>query len=166
MRVPKRKPGKYALQKIDHHITPEKYKRLKAELESLKKIKRPPAIKEVKRLASMGDFSENAAYQIAKGKLRSINNRILKVKDFLSRAEIIEPNPRSDSVSLGSTVTLELNGEKKKYQILGSAETNPSRGTISQNSPLGKALLGKKTGQQAEVQLPNKTTVYKIIKIE
>jgi len=166
MRTPKRKPGKYALEKKDFHITENKYNRLKAELERLEKIDRPPAIKEVKRLALMGDFSENAAYQIAKGKLRSINRRILKVKDFLNHAEIIRPGANKDVVGLGSKVTLESEGKEKKYQILGSAETNPERGIISQNSPLGKALLGKGAGQKVEIKLPKKTTTYKIIKIE
>lgn len=166
MRTPKRKPGKYAFQKIDYYITPEKYKRLKAELENLKKIKRPPAIKEVKRLALMGDFSENAAYQIAKGKLRSINNRILKIQDFLNNAEIISSSLNKDKVSLGNLVTLESEGKIINYQILGSAETNPEKGIISQNSPLGKKLLGKKIGEIVKTQRKNgqekKYTIKKI----
>lgn len=166
MRTLDRKKNKFARQKTDFHITQNKYERLKAELERLEKIDRPPAIKEVKRLALMGDFSENAAYQIAKGKLRSINRRILKVRDFLSHAEIIKPPPAGDVVVLGSRVTLDTGTKKRTYQILGSAETNPNKGVISHNSPLGKALLGKKTGQIVEIKLPQKTATYKIIRIE
>ncbi len=85
MRVPIRKPGNYTGLKQDPYITQEKYNKLKARLNRLKNIERHPAIKDVKEQAAFGDFSENAAYGIAKGKLRSINNRILKIEGYLNR---------------------------------------------------------------------------------
>ncbi len=166
MRTPKRKPHKYAFDKPDPHITKGKYDRLKTELERLKKVERPPTAREVKSLAELGDFSENAAYQIAKGKLRSINNRITKIEKFLNHAEIISFNKNSDKIGLGSTVTLEINDKRKTYKILGSRETNPAKGIISHNSPLGKSLMGKKKGDIVEVKIKDKFTEYKIIDIK
>ena len=166
MRVPIRKPGKYTHLKTDPNITEEKYKRLKNELKNLKEIKRPPAIREVKRLALLGDFSENAAYQIAKGKLRGINSRILKIEDRLVRAEIIRKPRNNKFIELGHFVTTEREGKKKTYQILGSSETKPGSGIISHLSPLGKKLIGKSVGDIVSINQSGKSIKYKIIKIE
>ncbi len=166
MRLPIRKPGKYTHLKSDPNITEEKYKRLESELEKLKRVERPPAIREVKRLALLGDFSENAAYQIAKGRLRSMNNRILKIEDRLVRAEIIRRPRNNKIIELGHFVTIEKSGQEKTYQILGSSETKPGSGIISHLSPLGKELIGKSIGDIMEINLPGKSTKYKITKIE
>ncbi|MFW5888556.1 MAG: GreA/GreB family elongation factor [Patescibacteria group bacterium] len=165
MRTIKRHSGRGGFKRPDPHITMEKYNKLKEELKELKEIERPPAIREVKRLAEMGDFSENAAYQIAKGRLRSINNRITKIKDFLSHAEIISAGKDNDKISLGSRVTLEINGEKRTYKILGSAETDPGKGIISHNSPLGKNLIGRAKGETVKVKVKDRFIEYKIIEI-
>ncbi|MEI7620735.1 MAG: GreA/GreB family elongation factor, partial [Candidatus Falkowbacteria bacterium] len=101
-----------------------------------------------------------------KSRLRSLNYRILDIEDLLKRAEIIEPNKNSDRVQLGNSVIVEINGKTKEYKILGSNETNPSTGIISHNSPLGVALIGKKLGDIAEVQLADRTVEYKIIEIK
>jgi len=164
MRVPIRKPGKYTNLKQDPHITREKFDELKAKLERLKKISQPRTIAEVKRLAADGDFSENAAYQIAKGRLRGINQGILETEDMLKRAIIIE-RKNNGTVQLGHIVTVEINGKQKTYQILGSSETDPSQGIISHNSPIGKSLIGRRVGEVVKVQLNNKNAEYKIVKI-
>ncbi len=166
MRVPTRKPGKYAHFKPDPHMTRKKFKDLERELERLKKGSRPKVIAEVQRLAADGDFSENAAYQIAKGRLRGINRRILEVENLLKRAQIIEPQANDGTVRLGSSVTVLANGKERIFQILGSAETDPAKGIISHNSPIGRALIGRKKGEQVEVLLADKTVYYKIIRIE
>ena len=166
MRVPIRKPGKYTNLKQDPHITREKFDELKAKLERLKKISQPRTIAEVKRLAADGDFSENAAYQIAKGRLRGINQGILEIEDMLKRAIIIERRQNTGIVQLGNIVTVEVNGKQKTYQILGSSETDPDRGVISHNSPIGKNLIGRRIGDSVKIQLNNKEIIYKIIKIE
>ncbi|MDP2830549.1 MAG: transcription elongation factor GreA [bacterium] len=166
MRVPIRKPGQYTHLKPDPHITEEKFKELKDKLEKLKKVSRPRAVKEVKRLALDGDFSENAAYQIAKGRLRGINQRIMEIEDHLKRAIIIKPQENKERVRLGHRVTIEAVGQEKTYLILGSSETNPKEGIISHNSPIGSALIGRKVGDRVKVQLANKEVEYKIIKIE
>ena len=148
MRTPQRKPGKYTGFKPDPHITLYKHKGLCDELERLKNIKQPKAIKEVKRLALDGDFSENHAYSMAKGRLRGMNQRILDIEDHLKRAIIIEPNSNTEEVGLGSQVEVKINNKIKVYQILGSSETDPKRGIISHNSPIGKALMNRKINEE------------------
>jgi transcription elongation factor GreA len=166
MRVPIRKPGKYTHSKPDPHITEEKFKELRSRLEKLKKFSRPRAAEEVKRLALMGDFSENAAYQIAKGRLRGINQRILDIEDHLKRAIIIKPAENKERVRLGHRVTILTAGKEKTYLILGSSETNPAEGIISHNSLIGSAMMGRKAGDKIKVTLAKKEVEYEIIKIE
>ena len=165
MRVPTRKSEKNNIQPLDPHITQKKYDELAAKLARLKKA-RPRLADEVKRLAEMGDFSENAAYQIAKGKLRGLNRHLTETEQMLNHAIIIVPQKNSSIVELGSRVAIEINGRQRIFQILGSAETDPASGVISQNSPIGQALLGCRIGEIIEVNLNNKTIKYKIIEIE
>lgn len=166
MRTPIRKPGKYTHLKPDPNITEEKFNELKEKMERLKKFSRPNATVEVRRLAEMGDFSENAAYQIAKGRLRGINQRILDIEDHLKRAVIIKPSKYINAIQLGCKATIEANGKLKTYLILGSAETDPLAGIISHNSPLGSALMGHKVGDIVKVRLNNKEVEYKVVGIE
>lgn len=165
MQLPFRKPGKYTHLKPDQNLTEAKYDDLKNKLERLK-FNRPGAANEVKRLAEFGDFSENAEYQIAKGRLRGINQGILEIEDHLRRAVIIKPNKNSGVVQLGSSVTIETAGQIKTYLILGSTEASPGRGIISSRSPIGSALIGKKIGDQIKIKLTDKVVEYEIIKIE
>ena len=167
MRVPIRKPGKYTNQKLDPYITKEKFNELQGKLKRLKDVSQPRTIAEVKRLASDGDFSENAAYQIAKGRLRGINQRILETEDLLKRAIIIECQSIDGVVRLGNFVKVEVSGKQRTYQILGSSETNPSQGVISHNSPIGKNLIGRRVGDIINVRLDTSREVkYKIIEIK
>lgn len=164
MQTPQRKPGIYAGQKPDPHLTEAKILELRNKLERLKKISQPKAREEVKRLAEMGDFSENAAYQIAKGRLRGMNQRILDIEDHLKRAILIQPG-KSDIVQIGSTVTVLVNEKLKDYLILGSSETDPMKGIISHNSPIGTALLGARVDDVRKVNLKEKTVEYRIVEI-
>lgn len=164
MQIPTRKPGKFTHIPTDYNITQAKYDELSQKLEKLKK-KQPKAIKDVEQLALMGDFSENAAYQIAKGRLRTINYKIDEIQDFLQKAKLIS-KPNTNIVQLGSTVKIESNSIKKTFQILGSSEANPSKGIISQYSPLGKALIGRKQGDNIEIEQNGKIIEYRIVGIE
>jgi transcription elongation factor GreA len=163
MRTPIRKPGKYSGLKADANITQGKFEELQRKLERLLRYSRPEAIKEVKRLAADGDFSENHAYSMAKGRLRGINRRIDEIQDWLKRAEIIDPTVDNDHVRLGSYVTILSEGKEKTYQILGSSETDPSKNIISHLSPLGSALMGKRIGELVKLKIGTKNKEYKII---
>jgi transcription elongation factor GreA len=164
MRQPIRKADKYLKGKPDPKMTQAKFDELTADLARMKRV-RPPLAAEVKRLAAMGDFSENAAYQIAKGRLRGLNQAMIDAEDQLAHAEIITPSQNKNVVSLGSLVTVESSGKTRTFQILGSTETNPGGGIISSSSPLGTALLGHRLGDVIGIKLANKTVEYKIAKI-
>lgn len=165
MRIPYRKPGKFSQMKPDPMMTEAKFGEIKKKLEKLK-AGRPQAAAEVARLAELGDFSENAEYQLAKGKLRGMNSAILSLEHQLNQAEIIPLSSGGDVVHIGSTVTVEIEGQKKIYQILGSSEANPSKGVISYNSPIGAALMGKSVGESVAVTLGKKEVEYKILSIK
>ncbi len=165
MQIPYRKPTKFSNLTTDPLLTEGKFDELQKKLEKLKRIQ-PEAAAEVSRLAELGDFSENAEYQLAKGRLRGILGSIAKLEHHLHTAVIIKQQ-KTDTVQLGHTVTLESAGKQKTYQILGSTETNPEKGIISNNSPIGAALLGAEVGETVTVTLANKKeALYKIIKIE
>lgn len=166
MRVPIRKPGKYTHHKVDPYLTREKLQEYKDELARLKTTSQPRAISEVKRLAEMGDFSENAAYQIAKGRLRGINERLLELEEAVNHAIVIAPGGFADSVQIGNRVTVLMAGQEKTYLILGSAESDPSQNIISFTSPIGAALVGKKTGESFTVKLAGTEKICEILKIE
>jgi len=166
MRVPIRKGDKRLGQKADPYLTAEKFEELKSKLERLKQVSRPRAAEEVKRLALDGDFSENAGYQLAKGRLRGINQRILDLEKHLGSAIIIQTNPDIQAIQIGSRVVLEREGKQKTYTILGSTESNPEKGVISYQSPLGAVLLGHRTGQVISLSLTDRETRYAIIRVE
>lgn len=163
MRIPYRKPGKYNYDTADPLMTPAKLAELIAKLEKLKNISRPFAMSEVSRLAELGDFSENAEYQLAKGRLRGINNSILKLEHQINNVDIIKVERNNDLIQVGSKVTLECGGKKRTYQILGSTETNPAKGIISYQSALGAALLGHSVGDKIVVKLAGREVEYSII---
>jgi transcription elongation factor GreA len=164
MQVPKRRYDKNDSGTSDYHISSQKAEEIKKELNRLIKIVRPRLSDEVAEHAKLGDFSENAAYQIAKGKLRGTNHRILVLEDMINNAIIIECGP-GGCVQIGSKVTVEINGQQKTFQILGSQETDPSRGVISHNSPIGSCLLGHKVGDKVEIDINDHKVIYIIIKI-
>jgi transcription elongation factor GreA len=166
MRVPTRRSENYARPKLDPHITAKKYQELVNKLEHLKKTSRFRSMKEVSTLAEMGDLSENAAYQIAKGKLRGINQLILDLENQIKKAVIIQPQKNTARVSLGSTVTILSDKKEKTYLILGSSEVDPTKNIISHNSPLGQVLLGRKVGESVELSLQNNLIKISILKIE
>jgi len=165
MRVPIRKGGQYTNIKSDPYMTQAKFDELEKKLTRLKKDVQPELAKEVKRLALMGDFSENAAYGIAKGRLRSTNSKIEKLTKQIAEANIIKTNKNTNNVQIGHKVTIKSKLETKNYTILGSSETNPSRGTISHQSPLGKLLLHKSVEDIVKLKVDNKVVEYQIIKI-
>lgn len=163
MRTTNRKPKKPD-EPLDVHISQKKFDQMQHKLKRLK-ADRTPAAMEVTRLAELGDFSENVEYQLAKGRLRSINNSILNIETFLNAAIVIQPTG-STVIELGSTVTIMIDAEQKIYTILGSSETSPSDGIVSQNSPIGQALLGRKEGETFETTIGPKKKQITILSVK
>ncbi len=167
MRLPNRKPGKYTFSTFDHHMTTEAASEMKKKLHRLKTILRPPLMKLVRELAENGDFSENAEYQITKGRLRAMNRTIDELEYQIPRAIIIEKPKNTVTVQIEHTVTVQTSaGKKVQWTILGSKESDPLKGIISYQSPLSKKLIGKHIGEKATVKIPSGITVYRIIHIE
>jgi transcription elongation factor GreA len=166
MRVPIRKPGKYTHHKPNPHVTADKLQEFKDELHKLKRVVQPQAILEVTRLAELGDFSENTEYQIAKGRLRGINQRMQDLEEAVKSAILIMPGGHTDRIRLGHRVTIEMASKQKKYLLLGSAESDPDKGIISHTSPIGAALIGKKEGDTFSVKIAKKEVGCKVLKIE
>lgn len=164
MQTPYRRKETYVKPKPDPYLTEEKFIELKNNLERMK-TSHPRLSAEVKRLAEMGDFSENAGYQDAKGRLRGLNQRILELEAHLKTAVVFRPSGNTEKVNLGHKITVESEGKQKTYQILGGTETNPTAGIISHNSPLGAALIGHKVGDIIKIELAGKNREFKIISI-
>jgi transcription elongation factor GreA len=138
-----------------------------AELErerALLVAKRPEIADTIKTARELGDLSENAEYQSARADQERNDNRISEIDHILLNVEVIKA-PKGDSkVQLGSTVKLK-NGKTKEFQVVGTVEADPLNGKISDESPIGKALLGKKVGDSVEIQTPAETSSYKIVSI-
>lgn len=153
-------------------ITEEGFKRLKEKLARLKGPL-PELIAETQRAAAYGDRSENAEYQTAKSTLRRTHRQILSIEDQIKRAVIIRTGPNvSGTVQLGSTVLLEMDsasspqgGEQKTFQIVGPHETNPAKGRISNQSPLGAALINHVKGDTVTIQTGSGSYKYHILEI-
>lgn len=166
MQVPKRKPGKYAQAPADDHLTHAAIAKLKEELERIETHVRPKAVEELRRTREMGDLSENFAYSAAKGKLLGLDTRILEIKERLKNAIPISHGAAKDgSVRIGATVTLDVNGKTRVYDVVGSQESDPGKGLISYLSPLGAALMGKKPGAAVEIEANGKRITYVIVKV-
>ena len=145
----------------------EGYEKLNADLRRLKE-ERPQIVDAIEEARAHGDLSENAEYHAAKERQGQIEASIADIEDKLSRAQIIDPTELSgDKVVFGATVTLLDDGEKKiRYQIVGQTEADAKTGRISYNSPLGRALIGRKVDEEVEVSVPAGDRYYVVSKIE
>lgn len=146
-------------------LTKEGYQELAAELVQLRDEKRPAAVARVARAREFGDLSENAEYQAAREELNFIDGRIEELGNIVSRAKVAADRVSNKTVGLGCKVTVASNGISHLYHVVGEWEANPAEKKISHDSPLGKALLGKKVGDKVEVEAPAGTVVYTIKKI-
>ncbi len=152
--------------KKEFYLTPEGADKLREELDDLVKNKRKEVAKALKEAREFGDLSENASWDDAKDRQAFIEGRISEIENILKNAKIIEESGTGDVVAVGSTVHVELEDGTQQFQIVGSTEADLESGKISNESPIGRALLGKKPGEQIEVEIPTGTVVYKIIKIK
>jgi transcription elongation factor GreA len=148
-------------------LTPDGLAQLKAELDDLSTVRRRDVAQRIKEARDFGDISENAEYDDAKNEQAMVEARIAQLEERLRSATVIDPSELStDIVRVGCTVHVEdADGSKHAYQIVGSAEAKPAEAKLSNESPVGKALMGKKLGEVATVSTPKgqrKLTVKKI----
>lgn len=149
-------------------ITLEGFTRLKAELDKLKTVESPAVIEAIQEARGHGDLSENAEYDAAKEKQGFIEARINELESKMSRFDIIDITKMSgDKITFGATVTLENveSSEQKVYTIVGPDESDISKGKVSILSPLARAIVGKKAGDDAIVQAPGGEIEYEIVKV-
>lgn len=127
--------------------------------------KRAEVADAIKTARELGDLAENAEYQSARAEQERQETRISEIENILQNVEIIK-KPRGDSkVQLGSTVKLKGGGKTKEFQVVGTVEADPLSGKISDESPIGQAMLGKKVGEQVEIKTPHDIVQYKITDI-
>jgi transcription elongation factor GreA len=149
-------------------VTKEGLERLKEELQELRDVRRPAIVAAIADARSHGDLRENAAYDAARHDQAMNEKRIADLEDLLRNAVVLEETPsgRLGEVRIGSTVVVEIEGEEERYTIVGAIEAKPALGLISNESPVGKSLLGKRVGQTALVATPRGQSAYKVIGIE
>lgn len=148
-------------------LTPEGLKKLEEELEFLKSVRRAEVAKRLHDAMEEGEVEENPEYEDAKNEQAFVEGRILTIETILANAVLIESKGPANEIRMGSKVTItdQATGEKDHYVIVGSAEADPTDGKISNESPMGKALLGHKLHEEVMVQTPDGPIKYKITHI-
>ncbi len=146
-------------------LTKEGLADLKREHDELVNVKRPEAVARLAAARELGDLSENSEYAAAKQDLSFMDGRIVELEEILHGAKVITSHTKSH-VDVGCKVTLTINGKKEVFSLVGEWEANPTEKKISHESPLGKALLGKKVGEEVEVEAPAGKILYKVMHIE
>jgi transcription elongation factor GreA len=146
-----------------YRLTKDGIKELEDELATLV-AKRGPIADAIKSARELGDLAENAEYQAARQEQERTETRISEVEHILRNAELIKES-KGDRIRLGSRVVLKSAGKKKEFKVVGTVEADPLEGKISDESPLGQAVLGKKVGDEVEIVTPTETATYKIVEI-
>ena len=156
-------------QKNEILLTQEGYNKLEEEVELLKTVRRKEVAERIKVAISFGDLSENAEYDEAKNEQAQVEERIMKLENMIRKAVIIDESQIDlNVVTIGSIVKVKdvEFDEEVEYTIVGSAEADPYDGKISNESPVGKALLGKSVGEEVDVQVPDGIAKFKILEIK
>ena len=151
------------------YLTKEGYAKLRGELQRLEKEERPVVIESISRAREFGDLSENAEYAAAKERQMHLEKRIAELHDKLTRSELIDESQMpKDKAYLGATVTLKetKSGNNVTYMLVSTDESDFNANKISTESPVGKAMLGKKVGEKVEATVPAGTLNYEIVSIE
>jgi len=157
-------------------VTPEGLEGLKQEYEKLVNIKRPTVVEKLRRAREMGDLSENAAYHTAREEQAYTEGRIAELEDILSRVVVIANGGRKGVVGLGNRVQVEADpldpsageagAEPEEFIIVGVVEADPAENKISDQSPIGRALMGKRVGDRVAVETPSGKLTFKIVGIQ
>lgn len=146
-------------------ITKEGLERLQAELDALVTVRRPEIIKAIAAAREEGDLRENAGYDAARHDQAMTERRIREIEDRIRRAVIIDPT-KATSVQVGTTVTINIDGEDETYTIVGAIEAKPAQGKISNESPIGKALLGRKVGDVVDIRTPSAILNARVVSLD
>lgn len=147
------------------YLTQAGLKKLKDEYEDLTRVKRKEISQRISRAREFGDVSENSEYDTAREEQSFVEGRILEVEEILNHAKIINEKAKHSIVEMGSRVKVDVDGEKDEFVIVSSVEANPTEGKISNESPVGNALLGAKVGDIVTISSTIKST-YKILEIK
>jgi transcription elongation factor GreA len=139
--------------------------KLRVELDEMLNVKRPEVAQRIHDAKEHGDLSENAEYEDAKNEQAFVEGRIQTLQALIKNATIIDENHSTDHVQIGSTVTVDSSDGEESFTIVGSTEARPTEGRISNESPVGRALLGKKKGEKVLVKVPAGDFTYKIVSI-
>ena len=149
------------------YVTAEGLKKLEEELEQLRTVKRQEVAQRLHEAMEDGELIENAEYEAAKNEQAFVEGRILELERVLAVAKVIEAGGPKDLVRIGSTVVVQEGGKKaEEFTIVGAAEANPKEGLISNESPLGQALLDHRTGDEVEVKAPAGVLRFRIVKLK
>jgi transcription elongation factor GreA len=148
------------------YLTQDRYDELVREVDALKSTGRRSVADHLKQAKDLGDLSENADYQEAREAQTRLERRILELEDVIRKSVIIKKTEGADLVKIGSKVKLKKGEDVVSYSITGSNESHPAGGFISNESPLGKMLLGKKVGDEIRIQTPKGESAYVILRIE
>ena len=150
-------------------LSPERFEQLKEELNYLKTVREKEVADQIKEARSFGDLSENSEYDEAKNEQGKLYSRIAELENILANCSVIEEEDSdTNTVRLGSKTTVEdvEMGEQETYEVVGSQEADPMNGRISEESPFGKALLGKAIGETVIVEAPAGNIEYKVVDIQ
>ena len=149
-------------------LTKEGFQKLQEELDHLRKVKRQEVADRLHEAMEGGELIENAEYEAAKNEQAFVEGRIQELEMLLATARVIEEDKKkkADNVQVGSTVTIKEDGlEEETYTIVGAAEANPREGKISNESPMGKAILNHRAGDEVQVETPDGAYTVRIVKI-
>lgn len=151
---------------MSYYLTEEGLDEIKKELEHLKREARAEIAERLRRAKEYGDLSENSEYIDAKDEQSRLEGRIFELEEILRDIVIIKKSKNAITVKIGCTIDVEKNGKTMRYTIVGREEADPGANLISNESPLGRAFLGKKVGDAVEVETPGGKIKYRIKKIE
>ena len=153
-----------------YYLTRDGFENLRRDYERLKNVERPVILDRVKRARELGNFEDNEVYELAREAQHILDGRLFEIESILGNSSIIDEISSDTShlhgtVSLGTTVTVEVQGASHTFTLVGSIEADPMKGKLSHESPVGSQLLGLKEGDSVHVELPHGAFDYKILKI-
>ena len=148
------------------YLTQERLEELKKQVQILKTTRRAEVADRLKRAKELGDLSENSEYTEAREEQSQLESHIFELEEKLRNVEVIEKGVSGNTIRVGATVKVSKNGKETQFTIVGSNEADPAKGLISNESPLGQSLVGKKVGDEIKVKAPSGVITYKILKVE